>query len=194
MKLSDRRVLPFIVFGVALSLVQGVTVQTIAFYFMDRLGMALDEVAQFVAVGFMGSALAALFAQLVVVQRYGMTTRALMRGGIGLAAFTYLLFVIAPAYGPLTFAMVLQGLAFGLARPGFSAAASLAVDPDEQGMVAGLLGSTGAAGHIVSPLVVLVFYQGIGPASPYLLCLGLLAALFVSLYFVPAFRVVRERQ
>ncbi len=194
MKMSDRRVLPFLIFGVALSLVQGVTVQTIAFYFMDKLGMAAKEVAQFVAVGFMGSALAALFAQLVIVQRFGLSTRALMRGGIGLGAVTYLMFVLAPAYGPLTFAMVLQGLAFGLARPGFSAAASLAVKPDEQGMVAGLLGSTGAAGHIASPLVVLVFYQGMGPASPYLLCLGLMSILFASLYLVPAFRVIRERQ
>ena len=127
------------------------------------------------------------------VQRFGMTTRGLMRGGTAIAILTYVLFVAAPAYGPLTFAMVIQGLAFGLLRPGFAAAASLSVTAEEQGMVAGLLGSTGAAGHIFSPLVVFVFYQGIGPASPYYLCLGLLTALLLSLYLHPAFQVVRER-
>lgn len=191
--LSDRRVLPFAVFGIFLSIVQSTTVQTITFYFMDQLGFTPKEAAQYVAVGFMASALAALFSQLVIVQRFGLSTRALMRGGVAIGFFTYLLFIFAPAYGALTFAMVCQGLAFGMIRPGHAAAASLAVTPKEQGAVAGLLGGTGAAGHILSPLIVIVFYQGLGPQSAYWLCAVLMAMLFASLYLHPSFKVILER-
>jgi MFS family permease len=193
LSLWDHRVVPFITFGIFLSIVQSITVQTITFYFMDRLGFEPKNVAQFVAVAFMASALSALFAQLVVVQRFGLSTRALMRAGIGLGFLTYLAIIFAPTYGVLTFAMVAQGFAFGMARPGFSAAASLAVTPKEQGAVAGLLGSTGAIGHIVSPLLVVIFYQGMGPQAPYWLCAGLMGVLCVALYIHPSFRVIRER-
>ena len=140
----------------------------------------------------MASALSALFAQLVVVQRFGLSTRTLMRGGVVIGIVTYLLFILVPEYGVLTFAMVLQGLAFGMIRPGHSAAASLAVTPKEQGAVAGLLGGTGAIGHIGSPLVVLVFYQGLGHQSPYWLCTVLMLALLAALYLHPSFRVALE--
>jgi MFS family permease len=90
--------------------------------------------------------------------------------------------------------MVAQGFAFGMARPGFSAAASLVVTPKEQGAVAGLLGGTGAAGHVFSPLIVLVFYQGLGPESAYWLCACLMGALLAALYLHPSFKVIHERK
>jgi len=190
--LFDRRVMPFVAFGIVLSIVQAITLQTITFYFMDRLGFAPKMAAQFVAVAFMASALAALFSQLVVVQRFGLSTRALMRGGIGLGLLTYMAIVLAPTYGALTFALVMQGLAFGMAKPGFSAAASLAVTPREQGAVAGLLGSTLAVGHIISPVLVVIFYQGMGPQAPYVLCALLMALLFATLYILPAFKLIGD--
>jgi len=192
--LRDRRVLPFVSFGVFLAIVQTFTAQTITFYFMDRLGFTPKDAAQFVAVAFMASALAALFSQLVVVQRFGLSTRALMRGGVGIGLLTYVAIIFAPTYGTLTFALVMQGLAFGMVRPGFSAAASLAVSPKEQGAVAGLLGSTAAVGHIISPVLVVVFYQGLGPQAPYVLCAVLMTLLFATLYIHPAFKVIRERE
>ena len=117
-----------------------------------------------------------------------------VRGGIGLGLLTYVAIIFAPTYGTLTFAMVMQGLAFGMARPGFMAAASLAVTPGEQGATAGLLNSTGAVGHIISPVLVVIFYQGIGPQAPYVLCGVLMSMLFVTLYIHPAFKVIRERE
>ena len=90
------------------------------------------------------------------------------------------------------FAMLLQGLAFGMARPGFSAAASLAVESHEQGAVAGLLGGTGGTGAILSPVIVYFVYQGISPEATYLMGAGLLAILFATLFWVPAFKVRRD--
>jgi len=192
--LRDRRVLPFVSFGVFMAIVQTFTAQTITFYFMDRLGFTPKDAAQFVAVAFMASALAATFSQLVVVQRFGLTTRALMRIGVGLGLLTYVVIIFASTYGMLTFALVIQGLAFGMIRPGYMAAASLAVTPKEQGAVAGLLNSTLAVGHIVSPVLVVIFYQGIGPQAPYVLCGLLMTMLFASLYIHPAFKVIQERE
>jgi MFS family permease len=192
--LRDPRVLPFVGFGILLSIVLAITVQTMTFYFMDRLGFAPKDAVQFVAVAFMASALAALFSRLVVVPRFGLSTRALMRVGIGLALLTYVTIILASTYGMLTFALVMQGLAFGMARPGFEAAASLAVTPREQGSVAGLLNSTLAVGHIVSPALVVIFYQGVGPQAPYVLCGLLMTVLFAALYIHPAFRVIREQE
>ncbi|TNE57385.1 MAG: MFS transporter [Alphaproteobacteria bacterium] len=192
--LNDRRVLPFVLFGMGLSVVQSTTVQTITFYFMDRIGFSPKEAAQFVAVAFMASALAALFSQLFVVQRFGLSTRALMRGGTAVGILTYVLFIFIPEYSVLTLAMVLQGFAFGMIRPGHSAAASLAVASEEQGAVAGLLGGTGAVGHIIAPVIVAVFYQGVGPQSVYWLCLGLMLLLLVTLYVHPAFKVILEHR
>lgn len=190
--LTDGRVLPFVIFGVMLSLVQSITGQTITFYFMDKLSISPDLAPQYTGPAFMASAMAAIFAQFIFVQHFGMKTRTLMRWGVGVSILTYVLFVIAPSYGPLMFAMMMQGFAFGLARPGFSAAASLAVEPHEQGAVAGLMGGTGAAGHILSPLVVLFLYQGVSPEAPYMLGAVLLVILFVSLFRVPAFKVKRD--
>lgn len=188
----DRRILPFIVFGVALSLVQAITGATITFYFMDKLHLSPAIAPQYTAPAFMMSALAALFAQFVFIQHFGLKTRTLMRWGIGISVFTYILFVISPSYGPLMFAMMLQGLGFGLARPGFSAAASLAVEPHEQGAVAGLIGGTGAAGHIMIPFIVYFFYQGIAPEAPYVLGAVLLVILFATLFIFPAFKTTRD--
>lgn len=190
--LTDPRIVPFIIFGVLLSLVQAITGATITFYFMDKLSIAPDLAPQYTGPAFMASALAALFAQFVFIQHFGVKTRSLMRWGIGISFVTYVLFVISPSYGPLIFAMMLQGLGFGLARPGFSAAASLAVKPEEQGAVAGLIGGTGAAGHIMIPVIVLYLYQGISPEAPYMLGAGVLILLFGALFVFPAFSAQRE--
>jgi MFS family permease len=190
--LFDRRVLPFIIFGILLSLVQSITGATITFYFMDKLDLSPDIAPQYTAPAFMVSALAALFAQFVFIQHFGLKTRTLMRWGIGISIITYCAFVVSPSYGPLMFAMMLQGLGFGLARPGFSAAASLAVEPEEQGAVAGLIGGTGAAGHIMIPFIVYYFYQGISPEAPYMLGAVVLVGLFATLFIVPAFKAKRD--
>ena len=44
-------------------------------------------------------------------------------------------------------------------RPGFATAASLSVSPHEQGSAAGTLIGTGAAGHVLSPLIAMPLYM-----------------------------------
>ena len=77
----------------------------------------------------------------------------------------------------------LAPLAQGLARPGFSSGASLAVPPQLQGNVAGLVISANGMGYIVTPFFGLFVYEYVNPDLPFFLCaLMLLAMFFYSRY------------
>ena len=173
---SDPRVLPFIVFGVAMGTAGAIPIQTIGFFIGDVLHKTVDDTTQLAGVGLMASSIASLFAQFVLVQRFKLTTRFLMRAGTIVAVASNLLFLVAPNYGLIVFALVLSGLGFGMVRPGYAAAASLSVPPEEQGSVAGLTGAAGASGFIFAPLIGNALY-GIDPHVPYVLGAVLMAAL-----------------
>ena len=76
------------------------------------------------------------------------------------------------------FALMMSGLGFGMLRPGFAAAASLAVSQDEQGAIAGLTGGASAAGFIFAPLVGNLLYSWSRP-MPYALGAILLIGLLI---------------
>jgi MFS family permease len=101
--------------------------------------------------------------------------------------------VITPNYGLIAFSLVLSGLGFGMLRPGFAGAASLAVSPDEQGAMAGLTGGAGASGFIFAPLIGNSLYA-INPALPYILGVALLIALLIYLLRTPALKdaIIRD--
>lgn len=149
----DPRVLPFVVFAVMQGTAGSIPTQTVAFMIRDMQKLSISETQQLAGVALMGMAIAALFAQFVLVQRFKLTTRFLIIAGIIVAIISNLLVVVAPNYGLLSFALVLSGLGFGMLRPGIAAAASLSVSSEEQGAMAGLTGGAGAAGFIFAPLV-----------------------------------------
>ena len=178
----EARMLPFVAFGVILSMVGSIPVQTVAFYFMDVLHADHKLAAQFTGVGLMASSMSALFAQFVVVQRFRLSARFLTNLGLGIAVASNALFLVGGHLTIVVFALMLSGLGFGMARPGFTAAASLSVAPHEQGAVAGIIGASGAAGFIFGPVI-----GGLYEVSPYVpygvgvaLVLGLIAFLRLS--------------
>ncbi len=67
-----------------------------------------------------------------------------------------------------------MGVASGMASPGYSAGASLAVTEREQGGIAGVINATGAITWIVAPVSATALY-GWMPLSPFLLALSLVA-------------------
>jgi MFS family permease len=173
----DPRVLPFVVFSVIQGTAGSIQIQTVAFFIRDTLNTPTAETQQLAGVALMCSAIATLFAQFVLVQRFKLTTRFLIYCGIASAIVSNLLIMFAPNYGLIVFALMMSGLGFGMLRPGFAAAASLAVSQDEQGAIAGLTGGASAAGFIFAPLVGNLLYSWSRPA-PYalgaLLLIGLL--------------------
>ena len=153
LKWYQPRMLPFILFGVALSLVGSIPTQTAGFFFQDVLHLTGKTTAAYTSIGLMASSMAALFAQFVIVQRFRFSSRTLTIAGIVTAVFSNALFLIAHDFPTVVLALVMSGLGFGMARPGFTSGASLAVAPHEQGAVAGLLNAAGAAGFIFGPLI-----------------------------------------
>jgi MFS family permease len=62
------------------------------------------------------------------------------------------------------FGYMMNSFGFGLARSGFTAGASLAVEPEEQGRAAGLTTATAGVGFMIAPITGLWLYQTVAPA------------------------------
>lgn len=188
LKLSDARLRPFLIFGLAFGIINAVPIQTVGFYFIDTLGLEARDAPQFVGVGLMAMAMASLFSQLVLVQRFHLPPHILLRAAPALILAGHGLIALSTAFGPLVFGLVLSGFGAGMAIPGFTAAASLAVGPDEQGAAAGLANSAVASGFIVAPVAAFSLYA-IAPPLPFALTATMAAGLLV---FVLTSSAIRE--
>jgi MFS family permease len=187
LKWHDRRIWPFIVFGVGISTAGAVPIQTIGYLFIDVLHYSPKEAPQYTGIGLVAGAVAALFAQLVIVQRFRLSARTLMRWGAITCIVSFGLFAIGRQFGPLVFALMINGLGFGLVRPGYAAAASLSVDPHEQGAIAGLTGATAGAGFIFGPMIATGLYR-IAPSAPFLFGGGLMLVCYLYAMLSPHLR------
>lgn len=178
LRLTDARLRPFLIFGLGFGVINAIPIQTIGFYFLDRLGFSTETAPQLVGVGLMAGAMASLFSQLVIVQRFRIPPRLLMRIAPGLVVCGHALIWMNSQLGPVIFGMMLGGFGAGLAIPAYNAAASLAVDADEQGAAIGLANAAGASGFIVSPLISFTLYAE-APVLPYIFSMSLAAILWV---------------
>jgi MFS family permease len=100
------------------------------------------------------------------MQRINLTPFQWLRIALPILAVAFAGLALAETQALMMFAMVLKGAAMGLAGPAFMAGASLAVEPHEQGAVAGIAGSCGPLGFTIGPLLGGFFYQ-ISPDLPY---------------------------
>jgi len=177
-RLRDERVLPFLIFSVVVGTALAVPIQTIAFFIMDRMGVAPGEAGGLIGVALMTASLATLIGQLVIVQRFNLQPPTLIWAGTLLCLLGFLSMILTRNFEVIVFGMVLFGLGSGLLRPGYTAAASLAVTPDEQASVAGLTNASGAAGFIFAPIVGGALYEH-DPLAPYIMSIVFLAGLLV---------------
>src|SRR6202008_2454753 len=129
--------------------------------------------------GFMVSALALLATQLAILPRLNFGPRALMAWGAGLLGLGVTIQMLAPSLGALLVSHAVQGLGAGLARPGFTGGASVAVKPEDEGATAGLVVATNGAGFVFAPLVGGGAYERLGMNVPLLLALATLIAMTV---------------
>ncbi len=164
----DPRVFPFLVFAVSLSIVTGVLTQTFAFAIMDKLSLSGAMAMQFTGPAYTVGAAGTLISQLVIIPRLKMTNRTLMV--VGALSLSLGAFLIVPTreFAVLVLAQFFVGIGQGLARPGFSSGASLAVGSTLQGNVAGLVISANGMGFIVSPFFGPWMYENVHPYAPFL--------------------------
>jgi MFS family permease len=180
---TDKRILPFVVFGVLLGTAGSFPIQSIGFFFIDVLKISdAQDATQLTGIALMVSSMAALFAQLVIVQRFKLSAQTLIRWGIGAGFVSYLILIFGFTYGQFVFGMLLSGLSGGLIRPGYGAAVSLAVPKEHQGAAAGMTGGATASGFIFAPLIGNWLYA-YDPHLPYVLgaALMIVMALYVAL-------------
>ncbi len=175
--INDRRLSAYLLYGFALSVVAGVTVQVFGLFTMDRLGVSGERGAELTAAGFMVNALALLATQMAILPRLRAGPRTLMAWGAGLLAFGVGIQIAAPSLGALLVSQAVQGLGAGLARPGFTGGASVSVRPEEQGAAAGLVVATNGAGFVFSPLIGGVAYERLGMNVPLFVAAALLIAM-----------------
>jgi MFS family permease len=182
LRVSDARVFPYLLgWFVVFMVFTGVQVVT-PFVIEDRFGVtgrqSITQVAMF---ALLSMALVTLVVQIVVMQAWKLSPRFLLRYSFFLFALALALLVVAAQLWQLYAIFALMGLSVALATPGLNAAASLNVEPHEQGAVAGLLSAAPAFGMIFGPAIGGAVYN-LSPASPMLGGAVLSAA--IGLYFL----------
>lgn len=182
----DPRVRSYLVYGAGMSLAVAVLAQTFAFYTLDKLGVSGPQGVARAAAGFSSGAVALLVTQLLILPRIRMSAQALMVLGALLACTSVGMQIAAHDLYGLMAAQAVQGLAFGLARPGFSSGASLAVQPHEQGALAGLVVAANGAGFVISPLAGNALYEAAGMDAPLWLSIAVLGSLALFAWRDPA--------
>ncbi len=184
----DPRIRAAVLISVALAAAHAIPVQTIVFFMLDVLAKDAKLAAQLGGVVLMVSSVAVLVVQLVILPRLPLSGTGLMTLGAGLASAGFVIFLLGAwniGFPAILVAVVILNAGHGLARAGAVGSASLAVTPDEQGAVAGVMGATGGAGFIVAPLLGMPLYT-VSPFAPYALSLVFCAGVVIWLWLNPA--------
>lgn len=173
----DPRVRPFLIFGFIVAVCQTAQGQTLGFLIIDKLKLSPIEAQGYIAIAMMFGAVAGLLAQWGIIRMFEMTPRQLLRWGVGVAAVGNLIVALQPSYAAVVAGYAISSLGFGLARPGFTAGSSLAVDMGEQARVAGAIAAVNGVNVVLAPAFVWL-YQHVPPA-PFLICAGLMTAMLI---------------
>jgi MFS family permease len=154
----DPRVLPWHIIGVVGGHGNAALLGTIGFLVIDRSGVPLAEAQQSIAIVLMAGAGATLLAQWGLIPFIAMSPRQLVFWGLLVAAAGTLLTGLAGSMYGITLGFAVASVGFGLFRPGFTSGASLAVRPDEQNAVAGMVTSVNGVAYIAAPALGVLLY------------------------------------
>lgn len=180
----DQRVWPFALVGLVANTALIVTQVVAGFAIQDRLGLDGQDTARTVGVGLVVAGVAVVITQLGVVRRTGWPPRTLLRLGLPASLLGYLLLLVAPNAAVFVLGFALVGVGIGLNEPGFTAAMTLAVEPNEYGAVSGLTASVLGLAAMVAPLIGTWLYA-VSPALPFVLCASLLALMVLFVWLHP---------
>jgi MFS transporter, DHA1 family, tetracycline resistance protein len=114
----------------------------------------------------------------------------MMRAGVALMVAAFALLVGGNDLPVFLVGLALLGTGFGLVRPGASAAASLAVEANEQGSAAGILGGVAVAGNAIGPMLGTALY-GMSHKAPFLVNLVVLSVVLILVLTNSRIRQVR---
>jgi hypothetical protein len=155
---------------------QAAALGVIGFLVIDRLALPLDHAQQWIAIVLMVGACATLLAQWWLIPALAMSPQRLVIWGSVLSAAGLAVTGLAADLYGITLGFALTSLGFGFYRPGFTAGASLAVDPGEQNQVAGMVTSVNGVAYIAAPALGVALYQ-LSLALPFLITSALMLGL-----------------
>lgn len=187
LRLFDKRIAPYLLITMVLLTITAATQQTATFYVQDRLGLNPVQTMRATGIAMALTAVVTIIVQGLVVQWLKPAPAVLVRVGllIGTVAFVFLSYT--KAYEGLVIGYMILGASFGLLNPGLMSAASLSVRADEQGGVAGMIGSAMSAGFIFGPLLGTNLYL-FGQVVPLAINAAAMALMLIGsffLYFAP---------
>lgn len=179
LSVRDPRILPFVILAFTVFLTAATTNQTAGFFIQDRLLLETRAAAQMVGISLAASAAASILAQIFIVRRLRLSPMMLIRIGMPVALAAQVVLILGTNAYVLIAGYALFGGAMGMMTPGVMSGASLAVRPEEQGRLAGLIGAMPPLGFAVGPMLGAMLYQAV-PLLVFGFNVALLAAL--SLY------------
>ncbi|HEX8467576.1 MAG TPA: MFS transporter [Allosphingosinicella sp.] len=154
----DPRVLPWHIIGVVGGHGNAALLGVIGFLVIDRSGVPLAEAQQSIAIVLMAGAGATLLAQWGLIPFLRLASRQLVFWGLLIATAGTLVTGLAQSMYGITLGFAVASVGFGLFRPGFTSGASLAVRPDEQNAVAGMVTSVNGVAYIAAPAAGVLLY------------------------------------
>jgi MFS family permease len=181
LRASDPRLWILIAITLGVSVVQAVMMQIIGFFVIDEFGVPLSRGAQFAGIAMTASGMSALAVQLMLMQKLRATPMFLVRVGLVLGFASNAWIVLAPTFASFVAGMACAGLFFATTVTGLRTAATQVAGPEHQGAAAGLMNAALGLGYVLTPLIVLLLYEGVAPVAPYVMNLVALAGLLAAL-------------
>ncbi len=175
---ADRRMWPFLLIGFGLYLALAIVLMTVGFLVQDRLGLAAPDTSRVTSLVMLAGAGLIILVQVLAVPRLKWTPVRLIRVGAVVMTGGMLLVTVASGGLLLGAGVAVLGAGMGFATPGFMSAPTLLATREEQGAVAGLVGSASALAFMGGPLLGTGLYE-ISPTVPYAAGAVLLAGLAV---------------
>lgn len=171
-------------FGLLLCSAQAINLYTIGFVIIDR--MADDPLAaqRMIGLAMTIAAAAALLGQWGFVRLFSPSPLAMMRIGTGFAFAGNALALFDGDVRTAAAGFILASFGYGLARPGFSAAASLAGSSEDQVAIASAITFIAGASITLPPVLASAAYQWWRPA-PFAIAAAIGGALLLS-HLLPA--------
>jgi MFS family permease len=158
---TDPRLRAWLAAGALGGQAQSILLGVVGFLLLDRLGLRHqpDAAAGPIGLVLMGGAVATLLAQWGLIPMMQMGPRTSTLWGMGLVCVGALVMAAGGDLHAIAVGFAICSLGFGLFRPGFTAGASLAVSPAEQGQSAGIVAAVNGSAYIVSPAIGVWLYN-----------------------------------
>jgi MFS family permease len=150
----------------------------------NQLGVTnTDDPIAIIRNAFMFMAIITVIMQVVVMQKFKLQPRHLLR--VAFIVFGIVLLILPTATTTMQLYIVFVGMGFAvsLAMPSLTAAASLTLGPQDQGIGAGLLTAAPTFGMVLGPLSMGFLYQ-LSPVLSIQLCAGMVILTGIYFWFV----------